>query len=942
MNIKSQIEYWAHMLDEAFNKEQLYSAKKQRLCESVENQLFIQELSQNEINELVKHNKEIDISELRGYDVFECKVENSNFLIAGWKDFPTGYFCIIKTYMKYRSYNADKSFYDVIYNRSRNADDGLLCEMIEAVDRIDKTHIKVWTPRAGYLKTIDEKLGIDVNQQCLLDRYCSLNDSWTEKEFNVNSQNDEINSLFRWYQFKGTEVSPIEDLVNKLSKNSSSSLRNAKPPHRSYFDMWQEKTGNSKESICGEAGKKIDKKLEEVIGHIQLEQFIEALENLQLKYTDTDSWFDVWDEVAEEKQKYRFNELIDRKSWWDLIPDKVYKAMVSRSAHPEVSRGVSLKTLYGCLDKLCYDLTLLQVQSMDKSRQKIISSSKTLSRIIDAGKGKTDPIDKQPIYQRIADDIVECCGSYEDPPEGPSAFTANDTVMNKAFKNIRSIAYDETDQLKIIAVISKTIDLFHDRGPLAGCFVEGGDKTCKEVSNMKHDEIYENARSGQAMCRFRVNEDCHQFYDIDKNDEVVAKCRNPIGKIGISTYDDINAAGIGSFEIFKPYRRLGHAKKVLRKLVKKLKSKYSLVYCFVDKDNYPALSLYKQLGKVSNHLNANGQYEVVFWKAPEDGQSTAGKNIKNLFDEVVSRYTALFGFDLSYMTFKVDRQPVYTNGEPCYEYDEDECAGDWTTLGWIRLNPDMKSVMDRYGVAWHGGNDIEEFTKIIIAHELAHEVWNNIADDQFKEAVLDEAREQSFNTAYLNTVRLSKLAEETFCEYLAHEVVKQRRGKFQSKIIFKKVQRDELMPLLDEIETYNESKRFKRESFEKYLRSDKVIDREDKSMYYGLFSLDGHCLALSYLNKTPDECILVAEIQCIVPGYGRILLQDIINKSCAMWLAADPKAEDTLLDYYRTFGLEEVVLDHSKWADGKEEHFFFKANGKSREKILGTIENAKT
>ena len=111
-----------------------------------------------------------------------------------------------------------------------------------------------------------------------------------------------------------------------------------------------------------------------------------------------------------------------------------------------------------------------------------------------------------------------------------------------------------------------------------------------------------------------INEDHHQFYCIDKNDEIVAKCRNPIGKIEISTYDDINAAGIGSFEIFKPYRRMGHAKNVLWKLVKKLKSKYSLVYCFVDKNNYPALSLYRQLGKVSNHLNANGQYEVVFWK----------------------------------------------------------------------------------------------------------------------------------------------------------------------------------------------------------------------------------------------------------------------------------------------------------------------------------------
>ena len=160
-------------------------------------------------------------------------------------------------------------------------------------------------------------------------------------------------------------------------------------------------------------------------------------------------------------------------------------------------------------------------------------------------------------------------------------------------------------------------------------------------------------------------------------------------------------------------------------------------------------------------------------------------------------------------------------------------------------------------------------------------------------------------------------------------------------MVFKKVPRGELVPLLDEIETYNESKRFKREQFEKYLGSGKMIDREDKSMYYGLFSVDGQCLALSYLNKTPDDCVLVAQISCVVPSYGRLLLQDIINRSSAMWLAADPTAEDTLLDYYRTFGLEEVVLDHSKWADGKEEHFFLKAEGKSRDKILALIDDAR-
>lgn len=112
-------------------------------------------------------------------------------------------------------------------------------------------------------------------------------------------------------------------------------------------------------------------------------------------------------------------------------------------------------------------------------------------------------------------------------------------------------------------------------------------------------------------------------------------------------------------------------------------------------------------------------------------------------------------------------------------------------------------------------------------------------------------------------------------------------------------------------------------------------------MYYGLFSLDGHCLALSYLNKTPADCVLVAQISCISHGYGRDLLEDIISRSKAIWLAADPTAEDTLLDYYRTFELEEVVLDHSKWADGKEEHFFLKADGELRDRILSAIEGAK-
>lgn len=327
-----------------------------------------------------------------------------------------------------------------------------------------------------------------------------------------------------------------------------------------------------------------------------------------------------------------------------------------------------------------------------------------------------------------------------------------------------------------------------------------------------------------------------------------------------------------------------------------------------------------------------------FWKTGKVNESADGDMIAQLFDEAVSDYNDVLGVDLSYMTFKVSTQPVYANGEPCFEYKPEECAGDWTKLGWIRLNPDIQSVKDCYGIS---DMSDEDFMRAIIRHELAHEIWNVQGSDALKKKALSMAAADDFSTVYLKTVKKSKLAEETFCEYLAVNLDK-LPSTCKETMVFKKVPRNELVPLLDEIETYNESKRFKREQFEKYLGSDKVIDREDKSMYYGLFSLDGHCLALSYLNKTPTDCVLVAQISCVVPSYGRLLLQDIIDRSSAMWLAKDPTAEDTLLDYYRTFGLEEVVLDHSKWADGKEEHFFLKASGKSREKILDTIEGART
>lgn len=145
------------------------------------------------------------------------------------------------------------------------------------------------------------------------------------------------------------------------------------------------------------------------------------------------------------------------------------------------------------------------------------------------------------------------------------------------------------------------------------------------------------------------------------------------------------------------------------------------------------------------------------------------KIIQSAFDDCIEAYLSMLDIDLSYIDFKTSKQPVYNNGEPCFEYKPEECAGDWTSLGWIRMNPDFQSAKDHYGIS---GISDEDFAHVIVAHELAHEIWHKHASLELKKQVLNDA--QGFTTPYLKTVKSSKLPEETFCEWLATKATQRK------------------------------------------------------------------------------------------------------------------------------------------------------------------------
>lgn len=98
-------------------------------------------------------------------------------------------------------------------------------------------------------------------------------------------------------------------------------------------------------------------------------------------------------------------------------------------------------------------------------------------------------------------------------------------------------------------------------------------------------------------------------------------------------------------------------------------------------------------------------------------------------------------------------------------------------------------------------------------------------------------------------------------------------------------------------------------------------------VWYGCFDMDdSRCKSLSLLEKDTNGIILLAEIQSFVKGFGAPLIRRIISKAENLWFAVDPNGGMDLVEYYRQFGIFECKLEHSRWADGNRQYFFYKAS----------------
>ena len=146
------------------------------------------------------------------------------------------------------------------------------------------------------------------------------------------------------------------------------------------------------------------------------------------------------------------------------------------------------------------------------------------------------------------------------------------------------------------------------------------------------------------------------------------------------------------------------------------------------------------------------------------------KNISDdpVFKTVISEYKKRFGFDLSRYKLVSTKTPRYNNGHPA-DFPREQFGGCWTTNGVVYLNSDLGPVMKFYGVK---NKSVSDLKKGLIAHELAHGIYREIATAEFKKKYLKMAKDMKFTTEYLEHVNPNKLQEETFCEFIAAIICK--------------------------------------------------------------------------------------------------------------------------------------------------------------------------
>lgn len=208
----------------------------------------------------------------------------------------------------------------------------------------------------------------------------------------------------------------------------------------------------------------------------------------------------------------------------------------------------------------------------------------------------------------------------------------------------------------------------------------------------------------------------------------------------------------------------GIGKKLVQKAIKdaKLSRDIESIIYKVDNDNIASLKLGASVGKLKKKTPDFTEYEI-----DTETQHKVSPEKKALIKRIINAYREKYNTDLSYMKFEDSPIAYFNNGKKVGDDFNLPFGGSWTKKKKIYLNENMDDPMKAFNIK----EDKDTFTSRIIAHELAHELYNNHASDLLKQEIAKRIKDKKFTTPYLKTVKGDKLDEEAFAEYVADSLL---------------------------------------------------------------------------------------------------------------------------------------------------------------------------
>lgn len=208
----------------------------------------------------------------------------------------------------------------------------------------------------------------------------------------------------------------------------------------------------------------------------------------------------------------------------------------------------------------------------------------------------------------------------------------------------------------------------------------------------------------------------------------------------------------------------GIGKKLVQKAIeeaKLMRDIESIIYK-VDNGNVASLKLVASVGKLKKKTPDFTEYEI-----DTETQYKVSPEKKALIKRIINAYKEKYDTDLSYMKFEDSPVAYFNNGKKVGDDFNLPFGGSWTKKKKIYLNENMEDPMKAFNIK----EDKDTFTSRIIAHELAHELYNNHASDLLKQEIAKHIKDKKFTTPYLKTVKGDKLYEEAFAEYVADSLL---------------------------------------------------------------------------------------------------------------------------------------------------------------------------